>query len=145
MSLAKAPPAARAVTNRLKMRGRTAVSCPASLIGVPSVRRCIRFDFCYCGGIKLFTTVYIFFSYEEECNMPDKVTLDVREMPPWERHPKIFDTFDNLEQGGEILLINDHDPRPLHYQFMMEREGTFEWSSEEKGPQEWMATIRKVA
>lgn len=74
----------------------------------------------------------------------DTVVLDVREIPPWERHPKIFDTFDNLKPGQSIQLINDHDPRPLHYEFMHEREGQFEWSSEEKSPREWVATITRI-
>jgi len=71
------------------------------------------------------------------------VTLDVREMPPWERHPKIFEIFDNLEEGETLMLINDHDPRPLHYELMHEREGQFEWRSEEKGPRHWEARITK--
>jgi uncharacterized protein (DUF2249 family) len=75
----------------------------------------------------------------------DVVVLDVREMAPWDRHPKIFETFDGLKPGGEIKLINDHDPRPLRYQFMMEREGQFEWESHEEGPREWVARIKKVA
>ena len=77
--------------------------------------------------------------------MGKEVTIDVREMPPWERHPKIFERFDGLEVGDVLILINDHDPRPLHYQFMAEREGTFEWTSTEKGPREWVAEIRKLA
>jgi uncharacterized protein (DUF2249 family) len=77
--------------------------------------------------------------------MAEVITLDVRAIPPWERHPKIFDSFDGLSPGGSILLINDHDPRPLHYQFMHERSGQFEWHSEEKGPQHWEATIKKTA
>lgn len=74
----------------------------------------------------------------------DVVVIDVRELPPWERHPKIFDTFDSLGSGQSIKLVNDHDPRPLHYSFMHEREGQFEWSSEELGPQEWVAMIKKL-
>ncbi len=74
-----------------------------------------------------------------------EVVLDVREMAPWDRHPKIFDTFDALKPGEAIKLINDHDPRPLRYQFMMEREGQFEWESHEEGPREWVAHIKKVA
>lgn len=71
------------------------------------------------------------------------ISLDVREMPPWERHPKIFEMFDGMPVGDTLILINDHDPRPLHYQFMMEREGQFEWESKEKGAREWIATIMK--
>ncbi len=72
------------------------------------------------------------------------VTLDVREIMPWDRHPKIFDTFDKIAPGDAIELVNDHDPRPLHYQFMMERKEQFEWKSEEKGPRHWVATIKKL-
>ncbi len=71
------------------------------------------------------------------------VTLDVREMLPWERHPKVFELFDSLQTGEAIELINDHDPRPLHYQFM-EREGQFEWSSHEEEPHKWAALIKRV-
>jgi len=71
-------------------------------------------------------------------------TLDVRDMPPWERHPKIFETFDSLKPGETLRLINDHDPRPLHYELMHEREGQFEWESSELAPREWVALIRKA-
>lgn len=72
------------------------------------------------------------------------VTLDVRKMPPWERHPRIFELFDNLNPGQTLKLINDHDPRPLHYEFLHEREGQFEWVSEEKAPREWVAFIKRI-
>ncbi|MEK7789032.1 MAG: DUF2249 domain-containing protein, partial [Planctomycetota bacterium] len=41
------------------------------------------------------------------------VILDVRNIVPRERHPKIFNTFDNLKKGEMMVLINDHDPKPL--------------------------------
>lgn len=71
--------------------------------------------------------------------------LDVRETPPWERHPKIFELFDSLQTGETLKLVNDHDPRPLHYQFMVERKDQFEWESHEEGPREWVAQIKKIA
>lgn len=77
--------------------------------------------------------------------MSAKVVLDVREVAPYERHPKIFEAWESLPVGDEIELINDHDPRPLHYQFMMEHEGEFEWQTEEHSPREWVAHIKKVA
>lgn len=81
---------------------------------------------------------------EIEKEAANQVVLDVRPMPPWERHPKIFDLFDKLKSGQTLKLINDHDPRPLHYQFLAERKDQFIWVSEEKGPQEWVALITKV-
>lgn len=72
------------------------------------------------------------------------VELDVRPLLPWERHPKIFELFESLKPGETLRLINDHDPRPLHYQFMMERAGQFEWQSREEEPRRWVALIKKV-
>ncbi len=76
--------------------------------------------------------------------MGEEITLDVREMPPWERHPKIFELFDSIKPGDTIKLINDHNPAPLHYQFMHERKDQFEWKTEEISEREWVAYIRKI-
>jgi uncharacterized protein (DUF2249 family) len=49
-------------------------------------------------------------------------TLDVREIPPPERHPKIHETFAEMD-GGEVLeLVNDHEPKPLFYEMQAEVE-----------------------
>ncbi len=72
------------------------------------------------------------------------VTLDVRSLPPWERHPLIFETFDSLQPGEALRLVNDHDPRPLRYEMMHERTDQFVWESHEEAPREWVATITKV-
>ena len=66
-------------------------------------------------------------------------------MSPWDRHPKIFEAFEELPVGDTLVIVNDHDPKPLQYTFMVEREGQFEWNTEEKGPREWVATIKKIA
>ncbi|SDZ83440.1 Uncharacterized conserved protein [Haloplanus vescus] len=47
-------------------------------------------------------------------------TIDVRELPPSQRHPKIHNAFDDLESGEELTLINDHDPKPLFYEMQAE-------------------------
>ncbi len=73
------------------------------------------------------------------------VTLDVRQMPPWERHPTIFQTFNSLEVGDTLKLVNDHEPRPLYYQLMAEMPGQVEWESKEVAPREWVALIKRVA
>jgi len=74
-----------------------------------------------------------------------EVTLDVRQMPPWERHPKIFEAIDSLGVGDTLKLINDHEPRPLHYQILAERPGEFEYTAREEGLHEWVARITRVA
>lgn len=72
------------------------------------------------------------------------VTLDIRPIPPPQKHPTIFHTFDGLNVGEDMLLINDHDPRPLQYQFMFEREGKFAWEYIEQGPDVWRVKIGKI-
>ncbi len=70
-------------------------------------------------------------------------TLDVRPLPPREKHQTIQRTFDQLEPGTAMLLINDHDPRPLYYEFQAERPGQFDWSYIESGPEVWRVRIGK--
>jgi len=69
--------------------------------------------------------------------------VDARKYPPREKHPVIFATFDNLKPGEKMEIINDHDPRPLHYQFLMERPEQFEWEYLEEGPEVWRVAISK--
>lgn len=70
--------------------------------------------------------------------------LDVRQLPPPRRHPLIFETFDGLAPGQALVVINDHDPRPLFYQFAFEREGQFTWEYLEQGPEVWRVRIGRV-
>ena len=69
--------------------------------------------------------------------------LNVKEMIPRERHPLIFRTFDELAKGDSFVLVNDHDPKPLYYSFLHEREGLFSWQYLEEGPDEWKVKITK--
>jgi len=71
------------------------------------------------------------------------IILDVRNIIPRERHPKIFNTFDELKAGEMMVLINDHDPKPLKYQLDAERTGQMDWKYVEQGPDIWKVEIRK--
>ena len=53
------------------------------------------------------------------------VELDVRIIPPRDKHARIFQTFDSLKSGEILLIINDHDPMPLRYQFEFERKDKY--------------------
>ena len=78
--------------------------------------------------------------------MTQSVTeLDIRPVTPREKHPTIFRTFDGLDVGSTLLLINDHDPKPLYYQFNFERPGKFEWEYIEEGPVTWKVHIKRTA
>jgi uncharacterized protein (DUF2249 family)/hemerythrin-like domain-containing protein len=77
-------------------------------------------------------------------NIVIKTTLDVRQIPPRERHPLIFQTFEALQVGERFQLVNDHDPKPLFYQFKAEREGQFSWEYLEQGPSVWRVTIGRM-
>ncbi|WP_042457716.1 DUF2249 domain-containing protein [Neobacillus dielmonensis] len=69
--------------------------------------------------------------------------INVPEIPPRDKHPKILQTFDELASGESMQIINDHDPKPLHYQFMMERPEQFIWAYLEQGPEIWKVVIGK--
>lgn len=69
--------------------------------------------------------------------------LDVTALMPREKHPTIFRTFDALNPGQAFVLINDHDPIPLKYQFDMERPGQCDWKYLEKGPETWKVQLTR--
>jgi uncharacterized protein (DUF2249 family) len=71
-------------------------------------------------------------------------TLDLRPLPPRERHTKIFETWNSLESGETMKIINDHDPKPLRYQFEAEQSGKFEWEYEQEGPADWIVNIKRT-
>jgi uncharacterized protein (DUF2249 family) len=79
----------------------------------------------------------------ESMDKKQPVVLDVRNIIPRERHPKIFNTFDGLKKGEMMVLINDHDPKPLKYQLDAERSGQMDWMYKEQGPDVWKVEITK--
>jgi len=42
------------------------------------------------------------------------------------------------------VLINDHDPKPLYYQFQAEQTGKVNWQYLEQGPEVWRVRIGRV-
>lgn len=75
--------------------------------------------------------------------MSDESVLDIRPLHPAQRHPLIFQRFEALPPGAWFVLVNDHDPKPLYYQFQAERAGQFTWDYELQGPNEWRVRIGK--
>lgn len=67
--------------------------------------------------------------------------LDVRPLAPAQRHETIFAEFHALAPGTSYVLVNDHDPKPLRYQFEAEHAGEFTWDAIESGPEVWRVNI----
>ena len=76
--------------------------------------------------------------------MADQQVLDVRSEPPVRRHALIFETFEALQPGSAFELVNDHDPKPLYYQFAAEHAGAFSWDYLEQGPAVWRGSIGRT-
>lgn len=70
--------------------------------------------------------------------------LDVRTEPPVNRHKLIFGRWEGLGAGEGFILVNDHDPKPLYYQFAAEHDGEFDWDYLESGPEVWKVRIGRV-
>jgi uncharacterized protein (DUF2249 family) len=66
------------------------------------------------------------------------------EYPPQIKHKVIFEAFDSLAAGEAMLLVNDHDPMPLYYQFQATRGGQFFWDYLEHGPEIFRVKIGKL-
>jgi uncharacterized protein (DUF2249 family) len=67
--------------------------------------------------------------------------LDVRELAPAQRHRVIFASYARLAPGLGFVLVNDHDPKPLQYQFEAEHSGHYTWHYLETGPRVWRVRI----
>lgn len=72
---------------------------------------------------------------------PAETFIDVRTVPPRDRHPRIFAMANALGVGEAFLIINDHDPMPLHYQLQAEYPGQFSWTYRESGPEVWQVEL----
>ncbi|WP_336003377.1 DUF2249 domain-containing protein [Halorientalis halophila] len=71
--------------------------------------------------------------------------LDIREIPPPERHPKIFQAFEDLDSGEALTIVNDHEPTPLYHQMAAEVESfdAENYVVDRVGPEEFVATLPK--
>lgn len=70
--------------------------------------------------------------------------VKVTEYPPHLKHKTIFQTFEELNPQQSMLLINDHDPVPLRFQFEWMHEGEYGWEYIEQGPTTFQVKITKL-
>jgi uncharacterized protein (DUF2249 family) len=74
---------------------------------------------------------------------PDKV-MDVRSIPCSVKHGLIIKTWLELPVSDHFILLNDHDPVPLYYQFSAQWPGTFSWEHLVKTNHEVRVKITKI-
>lgn len=67
--------------------------------------------------------------------------LIVPELEPRLKHATIFARFDELKKGESLIIVNDHDPKPLYYQLQSQHGDSFDWEYLENGPEVWRIKI----
>lgn len=72
-----------------------------------------------------------------------EITIKVPELEPRLKHQTIFQTFNNLEFGESMLILNDHDPKPVYYQLQGIYGDIFSWEYLKEGPHEWEIRVTK--
>ena len=70
--------------------------------------------------------------------------MDVRPIPCSIKHGLIIRTWLELPVDDYFILLNDHDPVPLFYQFSAQWPGAFEWKHLVQGPDEFRVKITKL-
>ena len=74
----------------------------------------------------------------------DLTQLDVRPIPCRQKHALIFQRWAELPVGGHFVLVNDHDPVPLYYQFAGQFPEAFAWEYLVGGPDEFNVKITRL-
>ena len=76
--------------------------------------------------------------------IPTEKVMDVRPIPCSIKHGQIIQKWRDLAVGDYFVLLNDHDPVPLYYQFSAQWPDTFTWQHIVKGPDEFRVKITKL-
>lgn len=74
----------------------------------------------------------------------DLTRLDVRPIPCRQKHALIFQRWAELPVDAHFVLINDHDPVPLYYQFVGQFPNAFTWEYLAAGPEEFQVKITRL-
>ena len=75
----------------------------------------------------------------------EEEVIDVRQIPGPQRHPLIFASFDGLEVGESLIIVNDHDPIPLNRQMDSLRPGQADWNYIVRGPEIFKIRVQRIA
>lgn len=78
---------------------------------------------------------------------PGQHEIDVRDLPPHQRHSKVLELFDTLKPGEALSVVNDHEPVHL-VAFMKHERRDFDseaYKAYQRGPGEWVGVFAKRA
>ncbi|WP_138429211.1 DUF2249 domain-containing protein [Fodinibius saliphilus] len=70
--------------------------------------------------------------------------LDVRSLIPIKRHEKLLKLFKELPVGESFVFINDHDPKPLYYEFRSIYGDVVGWEYLQRDPEEWKVRVTRT-
>ncbi|HEX4014907.1 MAG TPA: DUF2249 domain-containing protein [Candidatus Cybelea sp.] len=71
--------------------------------------------------------------------------LDVRPIPLPQRHPKILAALDGLADGQPLVIVSDHEPRPLRSELGRRYGASLRWGQRHVGDQQWEIRVVKLA
>lgn len=71
--------------------------------------------------------------------------IDARPLPCPERRARVFAAAGMLAPGESFLLVNDHDPRPLHGHLCRGYGVAWVWSYELPGPEVYVVRVGRPA
>lgn len=69
--------------------------------------------------------------------------LDVRTLIPIKRHETLHKLFRELPVGEHFVFINDHDPKPLYYEFRSVFGDVVGWEYLQRDPEVWKVRVTK--
>src|SRR5690625_4226118 len=70
--------------------------------------------------------------------------LDVRPLIPIKRHEKLLSLFKDLPAGESFVFINDHDPKPLYYEFRSIYGDVVGWDYLQRDQAEWKVKVTRT-
>lgn len=77
-------------------------------------------------------------------NSAAPLQFDVWEFPPRTKHASIFRVWSALPVGEQFVLVSDHHPVPLYYQFSVKYAGAFDWEYLERGSDVFRVRITRL-
>ena len=76
--------------------------------------------------------------------MSEVKKVDIREYNPIDRYPIVSGTFESLQPGERLELINDHDLQHLlKYKFAVDYPDQYTYEYLEQGPEVWRIMLIK--